>query len=472
MTITHVARGAVEISQAFPTIKMDGGVHPAGAAAGALPSQAKTMFNRCSSSSGCLTDGSATSASSGGYGTQFFACHGCDSPHPWLEFCDGKHIVICANQDNPGVHKNAQRNIDRIKANCQKCFKQNTKWKNLGTANFSDVDKAGQQRIQEQVLQAMGHRKISNATSVALLVTTSSSVAFSANARRGRGGGGRGFQGGGPRIFVCNVTVLAAGTSLKCMMPISIQSNLPHIILQFGADLNCPNCPSICCAVDSCTALTTGNFHFFASIAKRFSYCVAKVFAPQNNAPIILSGVVQSCQEAVTTKLEAGFQLQLPYKTKEDDESSLMIATSPNVSLNTIIGLLFMLGMGMILNLVNNLAECKHLDYPPFLIDYQQTTNHVPVTDNQSAAIHHASVLRDLINEIEHLEHYYKAKLHAISSLSVNLQHPAGPFGSKSGACAFIDDSNSVASALCPICGMKHWWVPPSCSVLGENGYL
>ncbi len=159
-----------------------------------------------------------------------------------------------------------------------------------------------------------------------------------------------------------------------------------------------------------------------------------------------------------------------------------MIATGPNVSVNTILGLPFMLGMGIILYLVDNLAECKHLDCPPFPIDYQQTSNHVPVTDNQSAAIHHNSVLRDLIHEIEHLEHYYKAEVQAISSSSINLQHSAVHFGSKSGACTSIDDSNSVASALRPTGGMKHWWVPPSSvckeddnyhsSVLGEDGYL
>jgi hypothetical protein len=113
---------------------------------------------------------------------------------------------------------------------------------------------------------------------------------------------------------------------------------LPHIVLQFGTDLNCPNCPSVCCAVDSCAALTMGNFHFFALIAKRFPHCVAKVFAPQDYAPIILLGIIQSHQEAITTKLEVGFQFHLPYKTKECDESSLMIVTGPNVSINTILG--------------------------------------------------------------------------------------------------------------------------------------
>ncbi len=302
----------------------------------------------------------------------------------------------------------------------------------------------------------MDHCKISNATSVALSITTPSSAVPFKNAGRDRGSRGKGFQGGGPCIFVCNVIVFGAGTALKRMMPITIQSNLPHIVLQFGADLNCPNCLSICCAVDSCATLTTGNSHFFASLVKCAPHCVAKVFAPQDYAPIILSGIVQSQQAAVTTALEFGFQFHLPYRTKEGDESSLMIATGPNLSVNMILSLPFMLGTGMILDLVDNLAECKHLHCPLFPIDYQGTSNHVPVTDNQSAAIYQAGVLWDLIHKMDHLEHYYKAKVQAISSLSINLQNPAVHVGSKSGAHASIDDSNSFASALHPTGGMKH----------------
>jgi len=39
-----------------------------------------------------------------------------------------------------------------MKANRQKRARQNTKRKNLGTANFADFDTAGQDRIREQVL--------------------------------------------------------------------------------------------------------------------------------------------------------------------------------------------------------------------------------------------------------------------------------------------------------------------------------
>jgi high-affinity nickel permease len=68
--------------------------------------------------------------------------------------------------------------------------------------------------------------------------------------------------------------------------------------------------------------------------------------------------------------LEVGFQFHLPYKTTNGEDTLLLIATGLHVSVNTILGLPFMQGSGMILNLVDNLAECKYLGCPPFLIDF------------------------------------------------------------------------------------------------------
>jgi hypothetical protein len=125
-------------------------------------------------------------------------------------------------------------------------------------------------------------------------------------------------QGRGGRIFIIGVPVLAAGPALKTMMLITIQSNLPHVVLQFGTNLDFPHSPSICCAVNPCAALSTRNFHNFASLAKCFQHCLAKIFAPQDYASTTLSGIVNSNQhKAVTTKLEVGFHFHLPYKTTE-----------------------------------------------------------------------------------------------------------------------------------------------------------
>ena len=414
LTVTHVAREAVGLSQAFSATTTGGDLGNQ-ATAGAYPSQAETTLTRYSGGGGYSTDGSTPSG--GGESKRVYSCLSCGGHHPWSEFCNGKHMVICMNANNPGVHENAQKNIDRMKANHQKRHQANTKRKNLGTANLLDFDEAGQKCIREQVLNAMGsHDVVSDHTSVASLVTTLSTVATPAGSGRSH-----------PQIFAVYVQVFAAGPDLKPIMPVSIQSNLPHIVMQFGLNPDCPNCPSIRCAIDSRAALTTGNFHFFASLVKQFPHIITKIFALQDYTPIILSGIVQSNQEAVTTNLEVGFQFHLPYKTKEGDESSLIIATGPNVPVNTIIGLPFMQGMGMILDLVGNLAKCKHLDCPPFPIEFRCTSNHVPVSDDQNAAINLARPSRYVIQEIVNLKHYYDAKVLALSS-GISTQKSSSPF--------------------------------------------
>jgi hypothetical protein len=155
---------------------------------------------------------------------------------------------------------------------------------------------------------------------------------------------------------VVDVPVLAV-SPLKQQMPIPIQSNLPHIILKLGASLDSPNCPKICMAADTCAVLTTGSFHFYAQIAKRFPHCVEKNYTPQDYGAIVLSGIVQKGEAAVMTELEVCFQFHLPYKTKEGDNASFMIATGPHISVNTILGLPFQLPTGAIVDFVDMVVE-------------------------------------------------------------------------------------------------------------------
>jgi hypothetical protein len=210
-------------------------------------------------------------------------------------------------------------------------------------ANLSNCDEEGQQHITEQVLQAGGRRfdSIDHSSFTSLVLTPLPVTQQGLDPGRGRGRGcGRGHPGG--VILVTDVVVLAAGSPLKRAMPISIQSNLPHIILQFGTYLDCPNCPSIRCAVDLCAVLTMGNFHFFASVAKCYPHCVSKIYTPKDYAPIVFSGIVLSDAALITMELEVGFLFHLPYWTREGNSALLMVATGPNVSVNTIIGLPFM----------------------------------------------------------------------------------------------------------------------------------
>jgi len=130
-------------------------------------------------------------------------------------------------------------------------------------------------------------------------------------------------------------------------------------------------------------------------------------------------GIVWNKTEAVTTKLELGFLFRLPYMTSDGDDSSFMVATGPNVSVNTIIGLPFIKGVGMIIDTVNDVAECKYLECPPFPIDYRRTSNQVPVMDEPSVPVHHAhTYFQQTIHDIENLEQYYDSKVQGQGSRS------------------------------------------------------
>jgi hypothetical protein len=284
-------------------------------------------------------------------------------------------------------------------------------------------------------------------------------------------------------ILIIDVPCLTAGSPLKKMMPITIQSMLPHIILQFGPDMDTADCPLICCTVDTCGALTTDNFHFFSAVAKHYPHCIAKILAPADYKPIVLSGTVQNKDKAVTTKLEVGFQFHLPYWTSGGDASSLLIATGPHVLVNTIIGLPFIKATGMILGFVVDIAECNHLDCPPFAIDYRRTSNHVPtITDNLSMSVHHVSCHVEMVlNELENLKRWFNGKVQAGST------QPKSAFvyfGSMSPCRAHASETDGDSMMTSPDRGIDKRWVPPTSmppgdssddyhhQILREDGYL
>jgi hypothetical protein len=137
----------------------------------------------------------------------------------------------------------------------------------------------------------------------------------------------------------------------------------------------------------------------------------------------------------------------------------------------------------MILDFVDNVAECKHLDCPPFKIDYRRTSNHhVPVTDTPAVPIHHVGPHKmSILKELENLERWINAKVIAGYS---SVQNLAMHFGSKSPGQAYNPDLDSVSTANSPISTIDTCWVPPRSlppddsgndyhqQILWEDGYL
>jgi hypothetical protein len=136
--------------------------------------------------------------------------------------------------------------------------------------------------------------------------------------------------------------------------------------------------------LDTASALCSGNYHFFAAIAKRYSHCVAKIYLPEDYSPIILSEIVQDKAHFVTTDLLVAFQFHLPYLTKDGSPTSFVVATGPQVSVNTVLGLPLITATGMIIDYIDNVVEAKHLDCPPFKIEFRHATKHIPAFEDDA----------------------------------------------------------------------------------------
>jgi len=120
---------------------------------------------------------------------------------------------------NPGVQDNAQKALEKYRADRKKRREKNSKRKNLATTNLADFDEASQQRIKEQVLQSTTKSDGDKGTSVISAVTLQSKPQSSS--KKSKSGG---------YIFIVNVQVLSAGSTTKRPMRITIQSILPHIV--------------------------------------------------------------------------------------------------------------------------------------------------------------------------------------------------------------------------------------------------
>jgi hypothetical protein len=248
------------------------------------------------------------------------------------------------------------------------------KRKNLATTNFSNFDAASQECIWNQVLSistdtASVASSITGVTSNTLMATP----AKSATAK--------------PIVFLYDTQALNTDIH-RPVLPVSIQSIMPHIHLQLGTDLNHSGCPSICCVVDTAAALCTGSYHFVAAITKRYPQCVTKIFLPEDYSPIILSGIIHNNADAITTDLAVAFQFHLPYLTKDGSTTSFVVATRPQVSINMVLGLQLIIATGMIINFVDEVVEAKRLDCPLFKIDFCCTMKTIPATDDEAPTTH------------------------------------------------------------------------------------
>jgi hypothetical protein len=170
--------------------------------------------------------------------------------------------------------------------------------------------------------------------------------------------------------------------------------------------------------------------------------------------------------------LSMAFQFHLPYLTRDGSPTSFVIATGPQVSMNMVLGLPLITATGMIIDTVNNVVEAKHLNRPPFPIDFHRATKNIPELNKD--AITHYVEFKDVHGILKKTDSY-------IARVCNGIQLASLPTISNSGAhrqVEAVSDSNSVTTGR-SIAGQ---WVPPPSvndtsddyhnQILWEAGYL
>jgi hypothetical protein len=320
-------------------------------------------------------------------------CFGCKGVHPWMK--DG--VIVCPNRDQPGVCAITEAAYKAWLAKARECCDTRASRKrNRGGTDYDNMTPENKAKIKEQVLASMGVTTIWHGDDASTITNNSAKSGGAKNPTK-------------PLILIADVQVLSSANLSKDILPAPIVSNLPHILLNFGTSLDDPDCPSVRCLVDTGAALTTGNFHYVATIAKRFPHCVAKVYGPDDYNAIVLSGIIQcGAGDSVATELTVRFQFHLPYLTREGQATSILIATGPHVSVNAILGLPFIQATKMIIDASDHVVDMWALDNPPFPLEYRRAAVHVPILEENSAAhVNMSYAHTTLIKEIKNLELFF-----------------------------------------------------------------
>ena len=115
-------------------------------------------------------------------------------------------------------------------------------------------------------------------------------------------------------------------------------------------------------------------------ICKAYPHLVKSItVAKDRYSPIVLSGVVSKDNEArYTTNLPMVVELFLPYFTTEGSPTSIKFAVGEDVSVNCLIGMSFIQGAKLVLDLNDNVAESKVLDVEPFDLTFMAPSKTIP----------------------------------------------------------------------------------------------
>jgi hypothetical protein len=346
-------------------------------------------------------------------------------------------------------------NIQRMQARKKRNARNNKKRKNLNTVNWEDIPASRRAVLSIQHQESLAKAVPSGASSTASSITAASSPGL---IRRSN-------------ITLHQDVVVMSTQSSKPQIPIAIHSPMPHLTLQTGASNEEKDCPGLRCMIDTGASLSTANFHYMEAVVRQYPQILKAIYLPEDYAAIVLSGIVtSSAATPITTELSVGFEIHLPYVTKDGNETSLLVAAGPDVAVNLILGLPFIKATGMIVDFINNVCDAKHLVCDPFPIDFCRATKSIPAVGVQDATPHSVEI-QEVLRALASIKAFISAQ-----ALGATLRsYPAaGTPG------AIIPSIGAPARNV--TFNINNRWVSPSKSagdtndyvhhVLGDMGYL
>jgi hypothetical protein len=163
-----------------------------------------------------------------------------------------------------------------------------------------------------------------------------------------------------------------------------------------------------------------------------------------------------------------GFEIHLPYVTKDGNDTSLLVAAGPDVAVNLILGLPFIKATGMIADFIDNICEAKHLICNPFPINFRHAMKSIPVCGDRDVASHSIK-FQEVLCALGSIKAYFTAHSAGTSPIS-NSAPPGSPTTTP------VEQPGRVTFNF----GRR--WVPPPKfaddtndyvhNVLGDMGYL
>jgi hypothetical protein len=141
-------------------------------------------------------------------------------------------------------------------------------------------------------------------------------------------------------------------------------------------------------------------------IAKAYPHTVASIHSLTDYSPITMSRHSQQGGNYITTDFTVGFQFHLPYLMRKGTPTNLVVATGHDVTVNNILGLLFIMQTKMIINTYNGVAELRAFDSPSFPLNFHCAMGVIPVIDKKYAAANaalHAGIVKEINSIVAHV---------------------------------------------------------------------